>query len=37
MLTTLMEIRDLTKENLIQHKKLIKMLEDKQQISFLYG
>ena len=34
---TLLEIRDLTKENLLQHKKLIKLLEDKQQISFLYG
>ena len=36
-LDTLIEIRDLTKENLQQHKRLIKLLEDKQQISFLYG
>lgn len=36
MVMTLRELRDLSKENLIANKKLIKLIEEKNQISFLY-
>jgi len=36
MVMTLRELRDLSKENLMANKKLIKLIEDKNQISFLY-
>lgn len=37
MITTLREIRDISKESLITKKKLVKLLEDRNQVSFLYG
>jgi hypothetical protein len=36
MVMTLRELRDLNKENLIANKKLVKLIENKNQISFLY-
>lgn len=33
---TLRELRDISKENLLANKKLIKLIEDKNQVSFLY-
>jgi len=36
MVMTLRELRDISKENLMANKKLIKLIEDKNQISFLY-
>lgn len=36
MVTTLREIKEMTKENLITKKKLVRLLEEKSQISYLY-
>lgn len=36
MMTTLREIRDISREGLITKKKLVKILEERNQISFLY-
>jgi hypothetical protein len=36
MVSTLREIRDISKESLITKKKLVKLLEDRNQVSFLY-
>ena len=36
IMTTIREMRDISKEHLIAEKKLVKLLEDKNQISFLY-
>jgi len=36
MVSTLKEIRDISKESLITKKKLVKLLEDRNQASFLY-
>ena len=33
---TLRELKDISQENLVANKKLIKLIEDKNQISFLY-
>lgn len=36
MVTTLRQIRDLTKESLITKQKLVKLIENQNQVSFLY-
>ena len=36
MVMTLRELRDISKDNLVANKKLIKLIENKNQISFLY-
>lgn len=36
MMYTLREIRDISKESLVTNKKLVKLLEDRNQVSFLY-
>lgn len=36
MISTLREIRDISKESLITKKKLVKLIEDKSQVSYLY-